>query len=67
MASAHETASISLHRKAGQRAWSSSFMALCVFLQFFTRYVLNDSYAWTEEIATWIERANISAKPSSTA
>ena len=27
-------------------------MALCVFLQFFTRYVLNDSYAWTEEIAT---------------
>ena len=28
-------------------------MALCVFLQFFTRYVLNDSYAWTEEIATY--------------
>ncbi|MGH0226071.1 TRAP transporter small permease [Sinorhizobium meliloti] len=27
-------------------------MAGCVFLQFFTRYVLNDSYAWTEEIAT---------------
>ena len=27
-------------------------MALAVFLQFFTRYVLNDSYAWTEEIAT---------------
>ena len=26
-------------------------MALCVFLQFFTRYVLNDSLAWTEEIA----------------
>jgi len=26
-------------------------MAGCVFLQFFTRYVLNDSYAWTEEIA----------------
>ena len=26
-------------------------MALCVFLQFFTRYVLNNSYAWTEEIA----------------
>lgn len=26
-------------------------MAVCVFLQFFTRYVLNDSYAWTEEIA----------------
>ena len=26
-------------------------MSLCVFLQFFTRYVLNDSFAWTEEIA----------------
>jgi len=28
-------------------------MALSVFLQFFTRYVLNDSFAWTEEIATY--------------
>jgi len=28
-------------------------MALAGFLQFFTRYVLNDSYAWTEEIATY--------------
>jgi len=28
-------------------------MAVCVFLQFFTRYALNDSYAWTEEIATY--------------
>ena len=28
-------------------------MALSVFLQFFTRYVMNDSYAWTEEIATY--------------
>jgi TRAP-type C4-dicarboxylate transport system permease small subunit len=28
-------------------------MALAVYLQFFTRYVLNDSYAWTEEIATY--------------
>lgn len=28
-------------------------MASAVFLQFFTRYVLNDSYAWTEEIATY--------------
>lgn len=27
-------------------------MALAVFLQFFTRYVINDSFAWTEEIAT---------------
>ncbi|HET9068229.1 MAG TPA: TRAP transporter small permease, partial [Amaricoccus sp.] len=26
-------------------------MSVCVFLQFFTRYVLNDSFAWTEEIA----------------
>ena len=26
-------------------------MGLCVFLQFFTRYALNDSLAWTEEIA----------------
>ena len=26
-------------------------MTACVFLQFFTRYVMNDSYAWTEEIA----------------
>lgn len=26
-------------------------MGGCVFLQFFTRYVLNNSYAWTEEIA----------------
>ena len=28
-------------------------MALCVFLQFFTRYVLNNTFAWTEEIATY--------------
>jgi TRAP-type C4-dicarboxylate transport system permease small subunit len=27
-------------------------MTLAVFLQFFTRYVLNNSFAWTEEIAT---------------
>lgn len=26
-------------------------MAVCVFLQFFTRYVLNNSFSWTEEIA----------------
>jgi len=26
-------------------------MCLCVFAQFFTRYVLNDSFGWTEEIA----------------
>ena len=28
--------------------WGMSF---CVFLQFFTRYVMNNSFAWTEEIA----------------
>jgi TRAP-type C4-dicarboxylate transport system permease small subunit len=28
-------------------------MAGAVILQFFTRYVLNDSFAWTEEIATY--------------
>ena len=28
-------------------------MAFAVFLQFFTRYVLNDLLAWTEEIATY--------------
>lgn len=26
-------------------------MSLLVFLQFFTRYVMNDSFAWTEELA----------------
>jgi TRAP-type C4-dicarboxylate transport system permease small subunit len=30
--------------------WSLAFI---VFLQFFTRYVLNNSFAWTEEIATY--------------
>lgn len=28
-------------------------MAALVFLQFFTRYVLNDSFAWTEELAVY--------------
>jgi TRAP-type C4-dicarboxylate transport system permease small subunit len=28
-------------------------MCLSVFLQFFTRYVLNNSFAWTEEIAIY--------------
>jgi TRAP-type C4-dicarboxylate transport system permease small subunit len=28
-------------------------MCGCVFLQFFTRYVMNDSFAWTEEIAIY--------------
>jgi len=30
--------------------WSLAFI---VFLQFFSRYVLNDSFAWTEEIARY--------------
>ena len=29
-------------------------LACVVFLQFFTRYVLNDSYTWTEEIARYL-------------
>ena len=28
-------------------------MSALVFLQFFTRYVLNDSFAWTEELAVY--------------
>ncbi|WP_112324432.1 TRAP transporter small permease [Oceanibium sediminis] len=30
------------------------FLAFVVFLQFFTRYILNDSIAWTEEIARFL-------------
>jgi TRAP-type transport system small permease protein len=29
-------------------------LALTVFLQFFTRYVLRDSFAWTEEVARYL-------------
>ena len=28
-------------------------MTTLVFLQFFTRYVMNDSFAWTEELAVY--------------
>jgi TRAP-type C4-dicarboxylate transport system permease small subunit len=28
-------------------------MAMLVFIQFFTRYVMNDSFAWTEELAVY--------------
>ncbi len=35
---------------AGILFWSLAFI---VFLQFFTRYVMNDSLAWTEEIARY--------------
>ena len=41
--------------------WEDSFvfvifwaLAIVVFLQFFTRYVLNDSLGWTEEIARYL-------------
>ena len=37
------------------------FLALCfvVFLQFFTRYVLNNSFGWTEEIARYLLIATV--------
>ena len=40
--------------RAGWRSASSGCSALTVFYQFFTRYVLNDSAAWTEEIARYL-------------
>ncbi|MCV3211219.1 TRAP transporter small permease [Mesorhizobium sp. YC-39] len=49
-----ETAPVDLSRYAVED-WATLAvfwgMSFCVFLQFFTRYVLNNSYAWTEEIA----------------
>ena len=53
------------HRRAGRRGRHRASpggldrlrdllgLAFIVFLQFFTRYVLNDSLAWTEEIARY--------------
>jgi TRAP-type C4-dicarboxylate transport system permease small subunit len=44
-------------RSYGSEDWATFalfwLMSLAVFLQFFTRYVMNDSLAWTEEIATY--------------
>ena len=40
--------------RIGLRSPSSGCSALNVFFQFFTRYVLNDSAAWTEEIARYL-------------
>ena len=40
--------------RAGSRSASSGCSALTVFYQFVTRYVMNDSAAWTEEIARYL-------------
>ena len=41
-------------RGLARRSASSGCSALDIFYQFFTRYVLNDSAAWTEEIARYL-------------
>ncbi len=41
------------HPRTGLRSPIFWALAFIVFLQFFTRYVLNDSLAWTEEIARY--------------
>ena len=41
-------------RRTGSPSASSGCLAAVVFYQFFTRYVLNDSAAWTEEIARYL-------------
>ena len=51
-ASMHQSTCPTTPSKTGWRLALFWLMALAVFLQFFTRYVLNDSFAWTEEIAT---------------
>ena len=40
--------------KTGFRSAFFWLLGLCVFYQFFTRYVMNDSAAWTEEIARYL-------------
>lgn len=60
----HLTAPIVLeeeHIDLSDQHWSDGFvlvlfwvLAFTVFLQFFTRYILNDSLAWTEEIARFL-------------
>jgi len=49
------------HIDLSDQHWSDSFVLIlfwvlagAVFLQFFTRYILNDSLAWTEEIARFL-------------
>lgn len=49
------------HIDLSDQHWSDGFVLIlfwvlagAVFLQFFTRYVLNDSLAWTEEIARFL-------------
>ena len=41
----------------GWEDWLALFLfwvlAIVVFIQFFTRYVMNDSFAWTEELAVY--------------
>jgi TRAP-type transport system small permease protein len=45
-------------REYGSEDWATLVffwtLGIVVFLQFFTRYVLNDPFAWTEEIARYL-------------